>query len=204
MHLALLRLPGEGGRNPIPKSDALILISVIPAKARDGGEAGPEPAPGTSSLAGGQRAIVVVPGLVDCRFRGLRRNTAGSSPPRKRYGIHISLPALDPSGNLLSPPACGGRGRGPIASAMGRVRWAAPRRGTGSPISPRPSPPPRAERENSERFLHSGWMCECRGAEAGTQGKRLKSLDSHLRRNDGMSDRSTHPTPAARRPPRAR
>ena len=172
-----------------------VALLRLPANARDGGEAGPEPAPGTSSLAGGQRAIVVVPGLVDCRFRGPRRNATG--PPARhprasatvftylcRRSIHSEICPLR--------PLAGGEGGDPSRQAMGRVRWAAPQRGTGSPTSPRPSPPPPAERENSERFLHSWWMCECRSAEAGTQGKRLKSLDSHLRRNDGMSDRSTH------------
>src|SRR6202022_5032438 len=43
------------------------------------------------------------------------------------------------SWDLPSPPARGGRGRGPIARAMGRVRWTAPQRWPGASAPP---PPP--------------------------------------------------------------
>ena len=51
------------------------------------------------------------------------------------------------SASLPSPPVCGGRGRGPVALAMGRVRWALQFGTPPPPTSPRPSPPPGAERE---------------------------------------------------------
>src|SRR5437764_6607587 len=60
---------------------------------------------------------------------------------------HAKL-SFSPTSPLPSPPGCGGRGRGPVALATGRVRWAALALGTaGPPTSPRPSPPSRAERE---------------------------------------------------------
>ena len=62
----------------------------------------------------------------------------------------------DPEGATCPLRPFGGRGRGPIAAlaasprarpaGMGRVRWVAVG-GSASPTSPRPSPPPRAERE---------------------------------------------------------
>jgi len=66
---------------------------------------------------------------------------------------------------LPSPPAGGGRERGPVAPATGRVRWVPPQSETAvSPTSPRPSPPPRAERGRSAGLLNgpegtgSGWL----------------------------------------------
>jgi hypothetical protein len=75
-------------------------------------------------------------------------------PPRSRgYGIHTSLLALERSRNLPSPPVCGGRGRGPIAAAVGRVRWMAPQRRTGTP-PPHPDPlHPRGAREKSAALI---------------------------------------------------
>jgi hypothetical protein len=68
---------------------------------------------------------------------------------------HLSRRAISPS-----PPACGGRGRGPVAAAAGRVRWATPQpRSRGSPTSPRPSPPPGAEREDPISFSKSAPRC---------------------------------------------
>src|SRR5215472_9091519 len=47
-------------------------------------------------------------------------------------------------------PLAGGEGGDPSPSAMGRVRWVVPLAGAGDPpTSPRPSPPPGAERERS-------------------------------------------------------
>src|SRR5437868_11239621 len=58
-------------------------------------------------------------------------------------------------GHSPSPPV-GGRGRGPVAAATGRVRWV-PATALESPTSPRPSPPPngawRAEREIGAALL---------------------------------------------------
>jgi tRNA modification GTPase len=58
----------------------------------------------------------------------------------------------------------GGRGRGPLRS-NGRVRWV-PETPPASPTSPRPSPPPRAEREKAD-------VGRCEGAEATSEGKGL-------------------------------
>ena len=55
-------------------------------------------------------------------------------------------------GRVALSAAGRGRGRGPVANAMGRVRWpAGVAEAVPPPTSPRPSPPKRAERELSIR-----------------------------------------------------
>src|SRR5204862_2618078 len=69
----------------------------------------------------------------------IKHRHAGKRPVRPlHYGAPPLYAPLRPSG---------GRGRGPARSA-GRVRWAMLASARQSPTSPRPSPPPGAERES--------------------------------------------------------
>src|SRR6266481_4262406 len=84
---------------------------------------------------------------------GRRAGTRGFRPlllgPRFRAGVctHVVLATI--LSRALAPlrPLAGGEG-GARRGSDGRVRWVVPPlRPAGSPTSPRPSPPPRAERE---------------------------------------------------------
>src|SRR5215471_1706171 len=94
------------------------------------------------------------------RIATARSNSSSVSPcSAARAGVTLLLPVTAHqneergrwSANLPSPPACGGRGRGPVAFATGRVRWALrdKRLSLGAPpTSPRPCPPSRRRGRN--------------------------------------------------------
>src|SRR6516164_5647096 len=90
---------------------------------------------------------------------------------------HMFAWTLRVAGLGPSPPACGGRGRGPSRSE-GRVRWAVSLLSI-SPTSPRPSPPPGAERGPWPRDV----MCACPSAKAGA-GAPVCCLDARLHGHD--------------------
>src|SRR6266481_8488866 len=81
---------------------------------------------------------------LSARFRGERE---GPAPEAWEGEVGDAAdPDIGPLPPCPSPPACGGRGRGPAwLRREGEVGSSAVREG-GSPTSPRPSPPPRAER----------------------------------------------------------
>src|SRR6516162_10155664 len=76
--------------------------------------------------------------------------TRSSDAAERACASDTGYPLLSRGLRSPSPPACGGRERGPVAPATGRVSWATPPCACCAPTSPRLSPPRGAEREISE------------------------------------------------------
>ncbi len=135
--------PGSVGMHRLPARRYPRLPEREPGAGLVSGHARPRPARCDGLC---RRRALRAPRRAPRRLRGRpkmsRRPPAPSRHPRKsaRACTHVQAAPCP------SPPACGGRGRGPHRR-RGRVRWVAPQVGVwGPPTSPRPSPPPRAER----------------------------------------------------------